>query len=175
MPRNYVPHCVLRQADMDAKRCHGRGDFRPTGVAIPRNRNGWVLFLQSVKDGHVWTLPQGKIEEGEGAFDGALRELSEEAGFTPSEVLELCGVYQLENRRKKNGFTRGARYYVFHVACDGFPEVTLKLDEVCDSLWVPPCRAISFVVKKSNARPEKQDLMIRALRVALHSPRYRTF
>jgi 8-oxo-dGTP pyrophosphatase MutT (NUDIX family) len=58
--------------------------------------DGRVLLCRRVDAGHRWSVPGGKIEEGETAEDAARRETAEETGFTPAEL-------RLLTRRVKDG------------------------------------------------------------------------
>ena len=60
-------------------------DFAAGGIAI---RNNMVLIVKNKpdpgrpNDGGYWGFPKGHIEEGEKPLEAALREVSEETGFT---------------------------------------------------------------------------------------------
>jgi 8-oxo-dGTP pyrophosphatase MutT (NUDIX family) len=80
------------------------GGHRPAAVAaaLCTNAAGEISFLLTRRAPKLrahagqWALPGGRIDEGETAIDGALRELHEELGLrvAPPEVLGLLDDYQ---------------------------------------------------------------------------------
>lgn len=64
---------------------------RPTAFAIVRDAAGRVLLGRRA-DTLDWELPGGKVEPGESAVDGAVREVAEETGLLVS-ITGLSGVY----------------------------------------------------------------------------------
>lgn len=59
------------------------------GVVV--NRRGQVLVVS--QHGTSWSLPKGRIEEGEDLLTAARREIYEEAGVTQLELLKDLGSY----------------------------------------------------------------------------------
>jgi 8-oxo-dGTP pyrophosphatase MutT (NUDIX family) len=79
-----------------------RPDLRPAGVAVCVTEvdGRWCLLVTRRASGlraHAgqWALPGGRLEPGESAVDGALRELREEVGLVlgPDAVLGLLDDY----------------------------------------------------------------------------------
>jgi 8-oxo-dGTP pyrophosphatase MutT (NUDIX family) len=79
-----------------------RPDLRPAGVAVcvTEDDGRWCLLVTRRAAGlraHAgqWALPGGRLEPGESAVDGALRELREEVGLVlgPDAVLGLLDDY----------------------------------------------------------------------------------
>jgi len=60
--------------------------LRAAGVICLRS-DGRVLLLRHLPQGH-WGLPKGHLDAGEGDLAGALRELAEEVGPAPVELIE---------------------------------------------------------------------------------------
>lgn len=63
--------------------------YRPAAGVMLLNRHGKVWVGQR-RDStlEAWQMPQGGLDEGEDALDGALRELEEETGI-PSRLVEI--------------------------------------------------------------------------------------
>lgn len=70
------------------------------GDSIVRGKNGGVLMLlrnyHDTFEPGKWGLPGGKIERGESARDGAIRELKEETNLTAIEAYP-CGIKKLDD------------------------------------------------------------------------------
>jgi putative (di)nucleoside polyphosphate hydrolase len=69
--------------------------YRPAAGVMLLNRDGMVWVGQRLDSTlEAWQMPQGGLDPGEDARDGALRELEEETGITRSrvEILARCPV-----------------------------------------------------------------------------------
>ncbi len=87
------------------------------------------------RDNGRWTLPGGHLEEGEGAYDGAVRELQEETGLQTNEMLESLGADVVESRGRK------IRVHAYQVVLHDAekPQVTTEEDpdnECSEWRWV---------------------------------------
>ncbi len=80
-----------------------------------------------------WSLPKGKLEEGESFEDGALREVEEETGLTCELRRELSPA----SYRDRKGRRKVVRYWEMEVVGGGF-EIN---DEVDELRWVSPAKA----------------------------------
>lgn len=60
------------------------------GVVV--NRRGEVLVVS--QHGTSWSLPKGRIEDGEDKLDAARREIYEESGVTQLELVKELGSYR---------------------------------------------------------------------------------
>jgi putative (di)nucleoside polyphosphate hydrolase len=89
-------------------------DPRPfrTGVGIMLvNRDGLVFVAQRIDADGAWQMPQGGIDKGETPAHAALRELAEETGIEPAEILaESREWLSYELPRKLSGKVWGGRY-----------------------------------------------------------------
>ena len=70
----------------------GSLQFRAGTVAVVSNSKGRVLAFQRTDYPGQWQLPQGGIDKGESAVEGAWRELKEETGLGRKHV-RLVGEY----------------------------------------------------------------------------------
>jgi dihydroneopterin triphosphate diphosphatase len=113
-----------------------RFDMVSCFVVRPGLANGTHEFLQlrRAKDdfmGGAWSTVRGTVEEGEKAWEAALRELQEEAGLTPAEFYQVDTV---------DVFYLHGDDTLWH--CPGFcaivdRDVTVKLNPEHDALrWV---------------------------------------
>jgi 8-oxo-dGTP diphosphatase len=80
-----------------------------------------------------WTLPKGKLDNGESFEEAALREVEEETGLHARLVRELPSVnYEVRGRPKV------VRYWLMEVESD---EGFVANDEVDEVRWVEPAEA----------------------------------
>jgi 8-oxo-dGTP diphosphatase len=84
-----------------------------------------------------WTLPKGKLDEGESFEEAALREIDEETGLRARLVRELPSVrYEVRGRPKV------VRYWLMEVESDhGF----VANDEVDELRWVEPAQGLALL------------------------------
>ncbi len=76
--------CFLIWYDVDVKHTFSAG-----GVIL--NSDNDVLVVS--QHGTSWSLPKGKLEEGEDDKAAALREIEEETGITDVKLIKRLGVY----------------------------------------------------------------------------------
>ena len=90
-----------------------------------------------------WTLPKGKVDEGESDDDCALREVLEETGFRCRLLRELPATRYAD----RFGRPKVVRYWEMQVI-DGSFEAH---DEVDELRWVSPRDAISMLSYERDA------------------------
>lgn len=95
---------TLREAESE-----GGHDVSAAGGVVLRREDGSarvaVIHRPKYED---WSLPKGKLEEGEGFEEAALREVEEEIGFTARLLGELPPVSYLDRKAR----TKLVRYWV---------------------------------------------------------------
>jgi 8-oxo-dGTP diphosphatase len=87
-------------------------------------RNGKVLLVHRPKYGD-WTLPKGKLDEGESWEDAALREVEEETGFRCSLGSEIASTWYIDSRSRR----KRVRYWLMEPESGAF-EPTSEVDEI---------------------------------------------
>jgi 8-oxo-dGTP diphosphatase len=105
-------------------------DVRAAGGVVVRD--GLVALVHRPRYDD-WTLPKGKLDNGESFKEAALREVEEETGLRARLVRELPSVnYEVRGRPKV------VRYWLMEVESDqGF----VANDEVDEVRWVEPAEA----------------------------------
>lgn len=98
---------TLREAESE-----GGHDVSAAGGVVLRREDGSarvaVIHRPKYED---WSLPKGKLEEGEGFEEAALREVEEETGFTARTLKELPPITYLDRK----GRTKLVRYWLMEV------------------------------------------------------------
>jgi ADP-ribose pyrophosphatase YjhB (NUDIX family) len=112
--------------------------IRAAGGVLWRDAPGGereIALIHRLRYGGDWTLPKGKLEEGETWRDGALREVQEETGY-PVKAGALLGAATYD--------VKGAPKVVvyFHMALAGSERTPLDADEVAEVRWLRPADAL---------------------------------
>jgi 8-oxo-dGTP diphosphatase len=102
------------------------------GVVV---RDGAVLLVHR-PEYDDWSLPKGKLDEGETWEDAALREVEEETGLRCELDEEIGRTFY----RDPNGREKEVRY--FRMTCSGEPRAQNEVDEL---RWVPLTEAGSLL------------------------------
>jgi ADP-ribose pyrophosphatase YjhB (NUDIX family) len=68
---------------------HTKHSISAGGVVV--NPRGQIAL--TFQDGVVWSLPKGRLEQGEDGLSAAKREIEEETGISQLELLKTLGTY----------------------------------------------------------------------------------
>lgn len=109
------------------------------GGVIVRDRQLLVVHRPHRED---WSLPKGKLEQGESFEDAALREVLEETGLTCKLGEELPEVHYEDHRKRP----KTVRYWLMTVE-DG--ELT-ENDEVDEFRWVGAAEALEVLTYEDD-------------------------
>jgi 8-oxo-dGTP pyrophosphatase MutT (NUDIX family) len=72
-----------------------------------------------------WTFPKGHLEAGESAFAAARRELSEELGLTPAELVTCLGKSSHNFKKAGRAINKQTEWFLVKVA----PDASLQVRE----------------------------------------------
>jgi 8-oxo-dGTP diphosphatase len=86
-----------------------------------------------------WSLPKGKLEDGESFETGALREVEEETGIR-GRILEELEPTEYVDRKGRDKIVRWYR-----MDLDGEPVAFAPNDEVDELRWLIPSAAVSLL------------------------------
>ena len=81
------------------------------GVVVDKDR---VLILHRTTANDI-RLPKGEIEAGESAQEAALREVSEETGYTDLEIIQDLGAQTVSFEYRDEYVHRDERYFLMHL------------------------------------------------------------
>lgn len=142
-------------------------EFRPCVVAIIEDSEGRFLFVRSVKSVNSWGFPQGGVDDEETLSQALFREIAEETGIDPSNLTlnKFIGCNDLdiphEPGRDHRGYSRGKRYFAFHIKYNGPDEIRLPPEELDQYEWVKPDEVGRTI---ASIREEKRTLILKQLK-----------
>ena len=133
------------------------GDVKPEisaagGVVLARDKQGGTRVSVIHRPKYMdWSLPKGKLEEGESWKEAAIREVEEETGYRCEMVAELPAVSYLDRKGRR----KLVRYWLME-PIEGEFESHGEVDEL---RWVTPEEAHELLTY-----PHDKELVRRALR-----------
>jgi 8-oxo-dGTP diphosphatase len=107
------------------------------GVVVDMSKNKPRYLLIHRPRYNDWSLPKGKLNEGETHHDAALREVKEETGLVCDVLARLSPV----SYTTPNGNAKQVKYWLMQTRSGDF----VKNDEVDDVTWVKRSKAISML------------------------------
>jgi 8-oxo-dGTP diphosphatase len=133
------------------------GDGKPEiaaagGVLLARDGEGKTKVVVIHRPKYMdWSLPKGKLEEGEGWQEAALREVQEETGYRCEPIVELPHVSYLDRKARR----KLVRYWLME-PLEGSFEPHGEVDEL---RWATPDEADELLTY-----PHDKELVHKALR-----------
>jgi len=127
------------------------------GVVYRRYKGRTEVALIRTRD--KWRLPKGRVEEGEGLQETALREVREESGLEGRVVAKLGDITYWYTNKTKEGKTIRIfkRVYFYLIRClKG--DVRRHDEEVEEACWLPIDEAISKL-----SYPTERETMRKAM------------
>jgi 8-oxo-dGTP diphosphatase len=122
------------------------------GVLLARDGEGSTRVAVIHRPKYMdWSLPKGKLEEGEGWKEAALREVEEETGYRCEPIAELHHV----SYRDRKGRRKLVRYWLMEPVEGGF----VPHSEVDELRWLTPDEADGRLTY-----PHDKELVRKALR-----------
>jgi 8-oxo-dGTP pyrophosphatase MutT (NUDIX family) len=118
------------------------------GVVYRKNAKGFEVILIKIKNGTVFTLPKGSIDDGESIDETALREVREETGVNGEIEEELGNVsYWFYAKGENIKYKKTVHYFLLrYVSGD-----TADHDaEVEDAVWIELDKALELVMYKTD-------------------------
>jgi 8-oxo-dGTP pyrophosphatase MutT (NUDIX family) len=110
------------------------------------NERGEICLI---KHGYVagWQLPGGGVDNGETIGDAAVRELAEEAGFRPTEILTLFAVYKNEKASRRD-------HVLLYICRSAAPISGFQIDgrEIVDCRYFAPDKLLDDVTGSTKRR-----------------------
>lgn len=122
------------------------------GVIYRKGDNGIEVALIAVKDGTVWCLPKGLVEEGENIARTAHREVKEETGLDGKIIKKIDHIEYFYAHKEKDVTIRYFKivYFFLMEYTDG--DVKDHDEEVNDCRWFP----IDEAIKKVEYKDERE-------------------
>lgn len=125
-----------------------------SGGIVYRRRKG-VTEVAVIRVRNKWRLPKGRVEEGEGLQETALREVREESGLEGRVVAKLGDItYWYTNKTKEGETIRIFKRVYFYLIRYLKGDVRRHDDEVEEACWLP----IEEAMKKLSYPTERETM-----------------
>ena len=128
------------------------------GVVLREGERGLEVLLIAIKEGRVWSLPKGQVEQGERYPQTAVREVREETGIE-AKVLSPLGSIRYHFTVKDDGIQTTVTKEVYHFLMGYVAgEPTPQKEEVDGVGWFPVAEAL-----RRLSHQNERDMVNRAL------------
>ena len=108
----------------------------PNRAGIILVSKGKVLLIRRQKTGkEYWTIPGGKIEEGESCFSAACREIFEELAIS-QENIHFIDSFDIVNMGRKETYFIGEIAYPIEVCIHGEELIRSNSDNIYTPEWI---------------------------------------
>ncbi len=126
------------------------------GVVIHRGR---MLLLDRPSRGEV-RLPKGHVDPGETAREAALREITEESGYSDLQIVADLGEQLVEFEHGGDQYRRTERYYLMALVGEQKLPRDAHDAEQFDPLWVPLEEAAERLTFEAEQRVARQGIEV---------------
>ncbi len=118
------------------------------GVIFRRGNDEIEIVLIAIKNGNLWTLPKGLIDNGEKSEDAAVREIAEETGLSGS-IIDFIEdkSFWFYNKDKNIKFKKTVAYYLLKYTGGDVGNHSWEVDE---AKWFPIDAAIMKAFYKTD-------------------------
>jgi dATP pyrophosphohydrolase len=117
-------------------------------------KNKDVLLLKKINDKDMWQSVTGSMQENETAFDAAKRELFEETGLNPDNLVDckkeyVFEIYEMWRHKYDDGITHNTEH-VFKLELDDIVDIDIDKDEHDSYIWLSRVKAAEKVFSHTN-------------------------
>lgn len=119
-----------------ARRLSSMSSLTSAVAAVIADASGHVLLCQQSQGHRLWTLPGGKIRDGESPVRAVVRDVMEQTGGT-AEIVDLVGIYQLTGECSGDDLP-DLLVHVFRLRMDRADPTVNAPSRICRLSWHHP-------------------------------------
>lgn len=133
-------------------------DFKRYSGILVKHRNKVLLCKRSENESlpGQWSIPSGKIEDGELPIQAAIREFKEETNIKIQDDIDLIG---LINKYKNDGQTKKGLIFVYHLDSD--KKIIPNLEKAQDGFEHTKCGYFSKETLPLSKKSEQLNKIIK--------------